>query len=112
MRMTRLGEVARLFLTLGSTAFGGPAAHIAMMHEQVVRRRGWMADREFADLIAAVNLIPGPNSTELAIHVGRRVAGWRGFAVAGVCFIAPAAAIVTLMAMAYVRYGSMPDARE
>jgi chromate transporter len=111
MPMTRLGDVARLFLTLGATAFGGPAAHIAMMHEQVVRRRRWMTDGEFADLIAAVNLIPGPNSTELAIHVGRRVAGWRGFAMAGVCFIAPATAIVALMAAAYVRYGSTPDAR-
>ncbi len=109
--MARLGEIARLFLLLGTTAFGGPAAHIAMMHEQVVRRRRWLSDREFTDLIAAVNLIPGPNSTELAIHIGRRRAGAAGLAVAGLCFIVPAALIVSVLAVLYVEYGRTPDAR-
>jgi chromate transporter len=109
--MAPLGEIARLFLFLGVTAFGGPAAHIAMMHEHVVRRRRWLTDGEFADLLAAVNLIPGPNSTELAIHIGRRMGGWAGFAVAGVTFIMPAALIVAALAAAYVKYGSAPDAR-
>ncbi len=109
--MTPLADVIRVFLLLGTTAFGGPAAHIAMMHEQVVRRRRWLTDAEFTDLIAAVNLIPGPNSTELAIHVGRRVAGWPGLLVAGICFIVPAVLIVTGIAIAYVEYGRTPDAR-
>jgi chromate transporter len=109
--MTPLGEIARVFLLLGTAAFGGPAAHIAMMHEQVVRRRRWLTDGEFTDLIAAVNLIPGPNSTELAIHIGRRQAGLAGLAVAGICFIVPAAAIVAALAALYVEYGRTPDAR-
>ena len=109
--MTPLGEIARVFLVLGTTAFGGPAAHIAMMHEQVVRRRRWLSDAEFTDLIAAVNLIPGPNSTELAIHIGRRQAGLAGLGVAGICFIMPAAAIVAMLASLYVEYGRTPDAR-
>lgn len=109
--MVGIGDIARVFLLLGTTAFGGPAAHIAMMHEQVVRRRRWLTDQAFSDLLAAVNLIPGPNSTELAIHIGRRVGGWRGFAVAGMCFILPAALIVTALAMIYVKYGATADAR-
>lgn len=109
--MGTLKALAGVFGLLGFTAVGGPAAHIAMMHEHVVRRRRWLTDTELADLIAAVNLIPGPNSTELAIHIGRRVAGWPGFAVAGVCFIIPAAVIVALLAAAYAQYGSLPDVR-
>jgi chromate transporter len=106
-----LADLARVFLLLGTTAFGGPAAHIAMMHDQVVRRRRWLGEQEFADLIAATNLIPGPNSTEMAVHVGRRVAGWRGLLVAGLCFILPSALIVSVFAVLYARYGQAPDAR-
>jgi chromate transporter len=106
-----LSEIAQVFLLLGTTAFGGPAAHISMMHDQVVRRRGWIGEREFADLIAATNLIPGPNSTEMAVHVGRRVAGWRGLVTAGLCFVLPSAAIVSVFAVLYSRYGTTPDAR-
>lgn len=105
-----LRELASLFTRLGFTAFGGPAAHIAMMHDEVVTRRTWMTDREFLDLIGATNLIPGPNSTEMAIHVGRIRAGFKGLVVAGVCFIAPAVAIVLVLAWAYVRYGTTPTA--
>jgi chromate transporter len=106
----RLAELARLFLRLGTTAFGGPAAHIALMEDEVVRRRGWLSRAEFVDLIGAANLIPGPNSTELAIHVGFARAGWPGLVVAGACFIVPAALIVTGFAWAYVRFGSLPAA--
>src|SRR5437660_8146093 len=97
-RATALAELARLFLRLGLTAFGGPAAHIALMEEEVVRRRGWLTREEFLDLLGATNLIPGPNSTELAIHIGHRRAGWLGLMVAGLCFILPAVAIVSLIA--------------
>jgi len=106
---TSLGELAILFLRLGTTAFGGPAAHIAMMEDEVVRRRRWMTREEFLDLLGAANLIPGPNSTELAIHVGHRQAGWAGLLIAGVSFILPAVLIVTAFAWAYVRYGSLPE---
>jgi len=106
---TALREVATLFLRLGATAFGGPAAHIALMHDDVVRRRRWLTDAEFLDLIGLVNLIPGPNSTEMAIHVGKRRAGWRGFAVAGLAFVLPAVAIVLALAWAYVEYGATPQ---
>jgi len=106
-----LHTLARLFLRLGLTAFGGPAAHIAMLHYEVVRRRMWMSDEEFAELIAITNLIPGPNSTEMALHVGRRMAGWPGFFVAGLSFILPAALMVTALAMMYVQYGRTPDVR-
>jgi chromate transporter len=105
----RLRELARLFLRLGATAFGGPAAHVALMEAEVVSRRGWLSREEFLDLLGATQLIPGPNSTELAIHVGHARAGWPGLAVAGACFIAPAAAIVTACAWAYVRFGSVPQ---
>ena len=105
-----LTELAALFLRLGTTAFGGPAAHIAMMRDEVVLRRRWMSDAEFLDLLGATNLIPGPNSTEMAIHVGHRRAGWPGLVVAGACFILPAAAITLVLAWAYVRFGSRPDA--
>jgi chromate transporter len=104
-----VAEIARLFLRLGTTAFGGPAAHIAMMQDEVVRRRRWLSDEEFLDLVGATNLIPGPNSTELAIHIGRRRAGWPGLLIAGLCFIIPAALMVSVLAWAYVKYGSRPQ---
>jgi chromate transporter len=103
-----LGEVARLFLRLGVLGFGGPAAHIAMMRDEVVRRRRWVDDREFLDLVGATNLIPGPNSTELAIHLGHRRAGGRGLLVGGLCFILPAVAIVSVLAWSYQKYGTDP----
>jgi chromate transporter len=106
----RLIELARLFLRLGTTAFGGPAAHIAMMEEECVRRRQWLTHEEFLDLLGATNLIPGPNSTEMAIHIGYLRAGRAGLVVAGVCFIVPAALIVLAFAWAYERYGSLPQA--
>jgi chromate transporter len=104
-----LREIARLFLKLGATAFGGPAAHIAMMEEEVVRRRQWLTREEFLDLLGATNLIPGPNSTEMAIHIGHRRGGRAGLIVAGTCFIVPATIIVLGVAWAYVRYGSLPQ---
>jgi chromate transporter len=106
---TSLWTLGLLFLRLGTTAFGGPAAHIAMMEDEVVRRRGWLTHDEFLDLLGATNLIPGPNSTELAIHIGHRQAGWPGLLVAGVSFILPAVLIVAAFAWAYVRYGSLPQ---
>ena len=105
-----LYRLTRLFLKLGTIAFGGPAAHIAMMRNEVVERRRWMEEQEFLDLVGASNLIPGPNSTELAIHLGRVRAGWRGLLVAGACFILPATLIVLAFAWAYARYGSTPQA--
>jgi len=108
-RPTSLSSLALLFLRLGTTAFGGPAAHIAMMEDEVVRRRKWMTRDEFLDLLGAANLIPGPNSTELAIHIGHRQAGWPGLVVAGTSFILPAMLIVMAFAWAYVRYGSLPQ---
>ena len=106
---TPLGEIVRLFLRLGFTAFGGPAAHISMMHDEVVTRRQWMTDQHFLDLVGATNLIPGPNSTEMAIHIGYERGGWRGLIAAGVCFIMPAVLIVLVLAWAYVEYGSTPQ---
>ena len=106
---TSLWTLSLLFLRLGTTAFGGPAAHIAMMEDEVVRRRRWLTYSEFLDLLGATNLIPGPNSTELAIHIGHRQAGWPGLLVAGISFICPAVLIVTGFAWAYVRYGSLPQ---
>jgi chromate transporter len=108
--MSPLAEVAALFLRLGFTAFGGPAAHIAIMHDEVVNRRKWLSDEEFLDLIGATNFIPGPNSTEMAIHIGYVRAGWRGLILAGVCFIAPAALIVLALAWLYVHFGTTPQA--
>jgi len=107
---TSLREIALLFLKLGTIAFGGPAAHIAMMEDEVVRRRGWLTHEEFLDYLGATNLIPGPNSTELAIHIGHDRAGWPGLLVAGACFILPAALIVSAIAWAYVRFGGLPAA--
>lgn len=105
-----LREVGWVFLKLGTIAFGGPAAHIAMMEDEVVRRRQWVAREEFLDLLGATNLIPGPNSTELAIHLGQRRAGWAGLFVAGIAFIAPAFLIVLGIAWAYTAYGKLPQA--
>ena len=101
-------EVARLFLTLGTIAFGGPAAHIALMREEVVRRRRWVSDERFLDLLGMTNLIPGPNSTEMAIHLGYVRAGWPGLVLGGACFIVPAMLIVLALAWLYVRYGATP----
>src|SRR5512147_778346 len=106
----RIGEVALLALKLGFTAFGGPLAHIAMLRDEVVIRRMWMADEQFLDLLGATNLIPGPNSTEMVIHIGHERAGWRGLVVGGVCFILPAFLIVLALAWAYVAYGTTPAA--
>jgi chromate transporter len=106
---TSLTELAFLFLRLGATAFGGPAAHIAMMREEVVRRREWLSDQQFLDLLGATNLIPGPNSTELAIHIGWGRRRWAGLVVAGVSFIVPAMLITGALAWAYVRYGELPE---
>ena len=106
---TSLKELAFLFLRLGFTAFGGPAAHIAMMEDEVVRRRSWLTRDEFLDLLGATNLIPGPNSTEMAIHIGHRRRGWKGLIVAGTSFILPAMFIVMAIGWAYVRYRSLPQ---
>lgn len=104
-----LREVAGLFLRLGFTAFGGPAAHIAMMRREVVERRKWLPDERFADLIGLVNLIPGPSSTELAIYLGYLRAGWPGLLLGGVCFIGPAMLIVLSLAAVYVQFGTLPQ---
>lgn len=105
----RVLEVALLFLRLGLTAFGGPAAHIAMMHDEVVKRRKWLDDEHYLNLLGATQFIPGPNSTEMAIHIGFVRAGWAGLIVGGVCFALPAILIVTALAWAYVRYESLPQ---
>ena len=104
-----LGELARLFLKLGVIGFGGPAAHIALMEDEVVRRRGWLSREAFLDYVGVTNLIPGPNSTELAIEIGRHRAGWKGLIVAGASFILPAALIVGVIAWLYVRFGQLPQ---
>jgi chromate transporter len=107
---TTLRELALLFLRLGSTAFGGPAAHIAMMQDEVVRRRRWLSDERFLDLLSATNLIPGPNSTEMAIHIGWDRRRWSGLIVAGLAFIVPAMLITGTIAWMYVRFGTLPVA--
>jgi chromate transporter len=106
---TNLRELAGLFTKLGLTAFGGPAAHIAMMQKEVVDKRRWMDHQHFLDLIGATNLIPGPNSTEMAIHIGHERGGWRGLLVAGCCFILPAVIITGVIAWLYQRYGQLPQ---
>lgn len=108
----RLGELARLFTRLGFTAFGGPAAHIAIMREEVVDRRRWLTNERYTDLLGITNLIPGPNSTEMAMQIGRERAGWRGLVLAGACFILPAVSIVLLLGWLYVRYGARPEAQD
>jgi chromate transporter len=105
-------DIAAVFLKLGTIAFGGPAAHVAMMEEEVVVRRQWLSRQEFLDYLGATNLIPGPNSTELAIHIGHVCGGPIGLVIAGVCFILPAAIIVTAIAYLYVRFGRLPIAND
>ncbi|MDP9076531.1 MAG: chromate efflux transporter [Bacteroidota bacterium] len=104
-----LRELAGLFLKLGFTAFGGPAAHIAMMRQEVVIKREWLTEQHFLDLIGATNLIPGPNSTEMAIHIGQERGGWKGLLIAGACFIMPAVLITGCFAALYKVYGQLPQ---
>ncbi|MFO0052006.1 MAG: chromate efflux transporter [Dolichospermum sp.] len=106
---SRLGEIATLFFKLGIIGFGGPVAHIAMIEDEVVKRRRWLTQDHFLDLLGATNLIPGPNSTEMAIHLGYIYAGWAGLIVSGVCFILPAVLITGILAWIYVNYGSVPQ---
>jgi chromate transporter len=104
-----LKEVVLLFLKLGFTAFGGPAAHLAIMHDEVVKRRKWVNDEQFLDLVGATNLIPGPNSTEMIIHLSFLRAGWPGFFLGGLSFILPAVLMVMGLAWSYQQYGSAPQ---
>jgi chromate transporter len=106
-----LFELAQIFLRLGAVSFGGPLAHIALMRSEFVERRGWLSDQEFLDLNGAVNLIPGPNSTELAMHIGHRRAGNAGLWVAGACFIFPALVLVLILSAIYAKYGTLPQSR-
>ncbi|WP_417363810.1 chromate efflux transporter [Galbibacter sp.] len=106
---SNLKEVAKLFFKLGSIAFGGPAAHIAMMEDEVVKKREWMTQQHFLDLVGATNLIPGPNSTEMTMHCGHERAGWKGLIVAGICFVFPAVAITMVFAWLYQQYGQLPN---
>ena len=105
---SRLIEVAALFLRLGVTSFGGPAAYIAIMHDEVVKRHKWVTDQEFLDLLGAANLIPGPTSTEMAIYLGYRRVGWIGLVLGGICFVLPAMLIVLALSWVYVHYGKTP----
>jgi chromate transporter len=107
--LNRLTEIAKLFLKLGIIGFGGPVAHIAMIEDEVVKRRQWLTQEHFLDLLGVTNLIPGPNSTETAIHIGYIYAGWLGLIIAGVCFILPAVLITGLFAWLYVNYGTLPQ---
>ncbi len=109
MSKSNLREVAGVFLKLGITGFGGPAAHIAMMRAEIVTKRKWLTEQHFLDLIGATNLIPGPNSTEMAIHIGHERAGWKGLIVAGLCFILPAVLITGVFAWLYKQYGQIPE---
>lgn len=104
-----LKELAKLFFKLGCIGFGGPAVHIAMMEEEVVRKRKWFSAQYFLDMVSATNLIPGPNSTEMTMHIGHERAGWKGLLVAGICFILPAATITAVFAWAYQLYGKLPN---
>src|SRR5438128_929778 len=104
-----LPDLALVFLKLGTIAFGGPAAHIAMMEDEFVRKRRWITEADFLDRLGAANLIPGPSSTEVAIFIGHSKRGWTGLLVAGCCFIIPAAVMVALIAAVYVRFGSLPQ---
>lgn len=104
-----LKEIALVFFKLGCISFGGPAAHIAMMEDEVVTKRQWMTREHFLDLIGATNLIPGPNSTEMTMHCGHERGGWKGLFVAGTCFIFPAVTITGFFAWLYVKYGALPE---
>lgn len=104
-----LKEIAKLFLKLGIIGFGGPAAHIAMMQDEVVVKRKWLTEQHFLDLIGATNLIPGPNSTEMAIHIGHEKGGWKGLIIAGLCFILPAVLITGMFAWLYKEFGQLPE---
>jgi chromate transporter len=104
-----IGEIAGLFFKLGVIGFGGPAAHIAMMEEEVVKKRGWMSREQFLDLVGVTSIIPGPNSTEMAIHVGYLRGGFLGLLVAGLCFILPAVTITTVFAWLYMSFGAVPQ---
>jgi chromate transporter len=105
---SELAAVVKLSLKLGFTAFGGPAAHVAMLRQEVVDRRRWITEQHFLDLLGVTNLIPGPNSTEMVIHVGFERARWRGLILGGACFILPAALMTVIRAVLYVRYGTTP----
>lgn len=105
----RLFELAKLFLKLGIIGFGGPAVHIALMQEEVVKKRKWMREEHFLDLVGATNLIPGPNSTEMTMHIGHERAGLKGLVMAGSCFIIPAVIITALFAWLYQKYGQLPQ---
>ena len=109
MPETPLRSVVLLALRLGFTAFGGPAAHIAMLRDEVVGRRAWTTEQRFLDLIGITNLIPGPNSTEMVMHIGQERAGRKGLVGAGTAFILPAASITLVFAWLYVRYGTTPE---
>lgn len=104
-----LKEIAKVFVKLGIIGFGGPAAHIAMMRDEVVVKRKWMSEQHFLDLLGATNLIPGPNSTEMAIHIGYDKGGWKGLLTAGLCFILPAVLITGILAYLYSLYGQLPE---
>jgi len=104
-----LKDIAKLFLKLGIIGFGGPAAHIAMMQDEVVTKRKWLSETHFLDLLGATNLIPGPNSTEMAIHIGHEKGGWKGLLIAGLCFILPAVIITGIFAYFYAEYGQLPS---
>ena len=108
--VARLRELAALFLKLGTISFGGPAAHIALMETEIVRKRQWLTRQQFLDVLGAANLIPGPTSTEMAINVGFVRAGWMGLCVAGASFILPAALISGAFAWAYTRFGTITQA--
>ena len=107
--LNRLTEIAQIFLKLGIIGFGGPVAHIAMIEDEIVKRRQWLTQEHFLDLLGATNLIPGPNSTEMAIHIGYIYAGWLGLIIAGICFILPAVLITGFLAWIYVSYGTLPQ---
>ena len=109
MVQNNLKEIAKVFSKLGFIGFGGPAVHIAMMKDEVVTKRNWLTEQHFLDLIGATNLIPGPNSTEMAIHIGHEKAGWKGLIVAGLCFILPAVIITGFFAWLYKEYGQLPQ---
>src|ERR1017187_9224074 len=109
--MSEIGEIVRLFLRLGLTAFGGPAAHIGLMEQEAVERRGWMSRPQFLDLVGACNLLPGPGSTQVAMALGYSRGGWMGLAVAGACFILPATLATLALAWDYVRFGGLPLAQ-